>query len=239
MLAETLDTLPLIAPTDYKHQLAQAATAFERASRSRVRAHHQQAQATRRAVKAIVREPAPKDGAALAILLDAILLAVVAAQHWHHTRHHDQQAEAARQTAEHLRTAYQAATAKPLAVVHERGRRLTISVIQQQGVVVRHALPDLADQILTESNWPALAATLADAETAGLDPTALLTRAARHRELDTATSISDVLTWRIHHLAGTAGESRARPRPATTTRPGSSAAVHGLSREQPPSRRGR
>ncbi|MFG2410920.1 hypothetical protein [Streptomyces goshikiensis] len=48
-------------------------------------------QATRRAIKAIVREPAPMDGA----LLDALLLAVVAAQHWHHTRHHDQQAEAA------------------------------------------------------------------------------------------------------------------------------------------------
>ncbi|MFD9468154.1 hypothetical protein [Streptomyces goshikiensis] len=52
-------------------------------------------QATRRAIKAIVREPAPLDGALLATLLDALLLAVVAAQHWHHTRHHDQQAEAA------------------------------------------------------------------------------------------------------------------------------------------------
>ncbi|MFF9979546.1 relaxase/mobilization nuclease domain-containing protein [Streptomyces erythrochromogenes] len=239
VLAETLDALPLIAPADYKHQLAQAATAFERASRSRIRAHHQQAQATRRAVKAIVREPAPKDGAVLAILLDAILLAVVAAQHWHHTRHHDQQAEAARQTAEHLRNAYLAGTIQPLAVVHERGLHLAVSVVQRQGVIVRHALPDLADQILAEPAWPALAATLADAEIAGLAPATLLADAARHRELDTATSISDVLTWRLHRLVHATGEGPARPDSGSTTRRGPSAAAPGPSRQQPPRRSSR
>ena len=192
VLAETLDALPLIAPAAYKPQLAQAAAAFERASRSRIRARHQQAQATRRAIKAIVREPAPKDGALLAILLDAVFLAVVAAEHWHHTRHHDQQAEAARQTAEHLRTAYQAATLLPLTVIHQRGLRLAVTVTQRQAAVVRQALPDLAEQILTEPGWPALAATLTDTTAAGHDPTTLLTQAARHRELDTAGSLSDV-----------------------------------------------
>ncbi|MFF8262034.1 relaxase/mobilization nuclease domain-containing protein [Streptomyces virginiae] len=103
VLAETLDILPLTAPPGLRPGLLQAATAFERASRSRIRAQHQQAQATRRAVKAILREPAPQDGALLAVLLDAVLLAVVAAQHWHRTRGHNQQAEAARQAAEHLR----------------------------------------------------------------------------------------------------------------------------------------
>ncbi|MFE9791212.1 mobilization protein [Streptomyces goshikiensis] len=239
VLAETLDALPLIAPADYKHQLAQAATAFERASRSRIRAHPQQAQATRRAVKAIVREPAPKDGAVLAILLDAILLAVVAAQHWHHTRHHDQQAEAARQTAEHLRNAYLAGTIQPLAVVHERGLHLAVSVVQRQGVIVRHALPDLADQILAEPAWPALAATLADAEIAGLAPATLIADAARHRELDTATSISDVLTWRLHRLVHATGEGPARPDSGSTTRRGPSAAAPGPSRQQPPRRSSR
>ncbi|PWK72051.1 hypothetical protein BCL76_103280 [Streptomyces sp. CG 926] len=239
VLAETLDALPLIAPADYKHQLAQAATAFERASRSRIRAHPQQAQATRRAVKAIVREPAPKDGAVLAILLDAILLAVVATQHWHHTRHHDQQAEAARQTAEHLRNTYLAGTIQPLAVVHERGLHLAVSVVQRQGVIVRHALPDLADQILAEPAWPALAATLADAEIAGLAPATLLADAARHRELDTATSISDVLTWRLHRLVHATGEGPARPDSGSTTRRGPSAAAPGPSRQQPPRRSSR
>ncbi|MBW5481139.1 relaxase/mobilization nuclease domain-containing protein [Streptomyces bambusae] len=239
VLAETLDALPLIAPANYKPQLAQAAAAFERASRSRIRARHQQAQATRRAIKAIVREPAPKDGALIAILLDALLLAVVAAQHWHRTRHHDQQAEAAHQAAEHLRAAYLAATVQPLTVIHERGLRLGVSVAQQQAAIVHQALPDLAGQIVAEPGWLALAATLADAQTVGLDPAPLLAQAARHRELDTATSISDVLTWRLNRLIGMAGEGPTHPDSAGTIRPGSSTAVLGHSRQLGSRRSGR
>ncbi|MEU9938820.1 relaxase/mobilization nuclease domain-containing protein [Streptomyces lavendulae] len=201
VLAETLDALPLITPASHRPQLAQAAAAFERASRSRIRARHQQAQSTRRAIKAIVREPAPKDGALLAILLDALLLAVVAAQHWHHTRHHDQQAEAARQAAEHLHAAYQAAASQPLTVIQQRGLRLAVTVQRRQAAIVHQALPDLAEQILTEPGWPTLAATLTDAQKAGHDPTVLLTEATRRRELDTAASISDVLVWRLRRSA--------------------------------------
>ncbi|WP_329383223.1 relaxase/mobilization nuclease domain-containing protein [Streptomyces sp. NBC_01351] len=236
VLAETLDALPLIAPASYRPQLAQAAAAFERASRSRIRAQHQQSQATRRAIKAIVREPAPKDGALLAVLLDALLLAVVAAQQWHHTRHHDQQAEAARQAAEHLHAAYQAAAIQPLTVIHQRGLSLTVTVQQRQATLVRQALPDLAEQILAEPSWPALAATLADVHKAGHDPTVLLAESTRRRELDTATSISDVLVWRLHRLVGVAGERPAHPDSASTTRQGSSAAVPVPSRQQPPRR---
>ncbi|MBW1597941.1 relaxase/mobilization nuclease domain-containing protein [Streptomyces sp. JJ38] len=200
-LAETLNALPLIAPADLRPQLVQAAAAFERASRSRIRARHQQARATRAAVKAVLREPAPKDGAVLAALFDALLLAVVAACHWHQARHHDQQAEAAALTAEHLRAVYQAAAVQPLAVIHRRGRRLALPRLQQQATVVRQVLPDLADQIVAETGWPALAATLTDTTAAGHDPAALLAQATRHWELDTATSLSDVLTWRLRRLA--------------------------------------
>ncbi|WP_327305900.1 mobilization protein [Streptomyces sp. NBC_01298] len=227
VLAETLDVLPLIAPAAYKPQLAQAAATFERASRSRIRARHQQARATRRAIKAIVREPAPKDGALLAILLDAVLLAVVAAQHWHHTRHHDQQAEAARQTAEHLHAVYQAATSQPLTAIHQRGLRLALPVQQRQAVLVSQALPDLAEQILAEPGWPALAATLTNTTAAGHDPAALLTQAARHRELDTAGSLSEVLVWRLHRIADlnpqpATGAAR-RSAPPRVTKPATSA----------------
>ncbi|MEU3408537.1 relaxase/mobilization nuclease domain-containing protein [Streptomyces sp. NPDC006670] len=224
VLAETLDALPLIAPASHRPQLAQAAAAFERASRSRIRAHHQQAQATRRAIKAIVREPAPKDGALLAILLDALLLAVVAAQHWHHARHHDQQAEAARQAAEHLHAAYQAAAFQPLTVIHQRGLRLTVTVQQRQAALVRQVLPDLAEQILTEPGWPALAASLADAEVAGRDAVAALAEAAAQRELGTATSVSEVLVWRLRHLANlplqpAPGQPASTPPPVQSARP--------------------
>ncbi|WP_051715223.1 relaxase/mobilization nuclease domain-containing protein [Streptomyces bikiniensis] len=201
VLAETLDLLPLAAPPGLRTELLHAATAFERASRSRIRAQHQQVQATRRAVKAILREPAPKDGVILAVLLDAVLLAAVAAQHWHRTRSHTQQAEAARQAAEHLRAAYQATASEPLAVIHRRGTELPEWIRRQQEATVRRALPEQAEQILAEPGWPALAATLAQAGTAGHNPAALLTEATARRELDTATSVSEVLTWRLHRLA--------------------------------------
>ncbi|GGS80998.1 mobilization protein [Streptomyces tanashiensis] len=225
VLAEALDALPLVAPVGLQAQLVQAATAFERAGRSRIRAHHQQAQATRRAVKAVLRVPPPKDGALLATVLDALLLAVIAAQHWHRTRDHTQQAEAARQAAEHLRVAYQAAAAEPLAAIHHRGRRLALPLLERQAAVVRQALPDLAEQILAEPAWPALAATLNEATAVGHDPAALLTQAARHRELDTAANLAEVLTWRLRRLPDlavgkpphdrTAG--RVQPGPATPT----------------------
>ncbi|MCX4846976.1 mobilization protein [Streptomyces sp. NBC_00893] len=200
VLAEALDVLPLVAPVGLRPQLVQAATVFERAARSRIRAQHQQAQATRRAVKAILREPAPKDGALLAIVLDALLLAVIAAQHWHRTLDHHQQAEAAQHATTHLRVAYQAAAADPLAALHHRGQRLAPWLLKQQAAAVRRALPDLAEQILAEPGWPALAATLNDVTTVGRAPAVLLIQAARHRELDTVASLSEVLTWRLNRL---------------------------------------
>ncbi|MFB7452730.1 relaxase/mobilization nuclease domain-containing protein [Streptomyces sp. NPDC056194] len=224
VLAEALDALPLVAPAGLQAQLMQAATAFERAGRSRIPAHHQQAQATRRALKAVLRVPPPRDGALLATFVDALLLAVIAAQHWHRTRNHTQQAEAARQAAEHLRLAYRAAAAEPLAVLHHRGRRLARPLLERQAAAVRQALPDLAKQILAEPAWPTLATTLNDATAAGHDPAALLTQAARHRELDTAANLSEVLTWRLRRLPDLAVEKpphdtvgRVQPGPATPT----------------------
>ncbi|MEV5430588.1 relaxase/mobilization nuclease domain-containing protein [Streptomyces sp. NPDC052701] len=213
VLVETLDALPLIAPTGLRPELLRAAAAFERTSRSRVRARHQQAQATRRAVKAVLRVPPPKDGALLAILLDAVLLAIVATQHWHRTRAHHQQAEAARQAAEHLRRAYQAAAAEPLAVLQQRGTRLAKSLRRRQATILRQALPELADEILAEPGWPALAATIAKARSAGYDPGTLLAEATAQRELDTATSLSQTLAWRLHRLADLSQHTTNAPGP--------------------------
>ncbi|MFF5283043.1 relaxase/mobilization nuclease domain-containing protein [Streptomyces sp. NPDC013171] len=214
VLAEALDALPMVAPAGLRPQLGRAAATFERASRSHIRARHEQAQATRRAVKAILREPAPKDGALLAIVLDALLLAVIAAQHWHRARDHHQQAEAARQTSAHLRVAYRAAAAEPLTVLHHQGRQLAQWQLKRQAAAVRQALPDLAERILAEPGWPALAATLNDATTAGHNPAQILARAARHRELDTATELSEVLTWRLKRLPDRAADKPLRSKAA-------------------------
>jgi hypothetical protein len=74
-------------------------------------------------------------------------------------------------------------------------------VRQRQADLLHQVLPELAERIRTEDGWLALAATLDDARKAGHDPAALLTEAARRRELDTATSISDVLVWRLRRSA--------------------------------------
>ncbi|MFD9850520.1 hypothetical protein [Streptomyces parvus] len=66
---------------------------------------------------------------------------------------------------------------------------------------VRVALPDLAEGILSEEAWPALAATLARAQQAGEDPTIVVATVAAERELDTARGLAKVLQWRIErHL---------------------------------------
>lgn len=63
----------------------------------------------------------------------------------------------------------------------------------------------LADRARSEDAWPALVAVLRRAQYQGHDPVALLTTAARGRELRTARSVSQVLSWRIaRHLAGLA-----------------------------------
>ncbi|MFD9479413.1 hypothetical protein [Streptomyces nojiriensis] len=67
---------------------------------------------------------------------------------------------------------------------------------------------------------------------AGHDPAALLTEATRRRELDTATSISDVLVWRLRrsaHLPATppnlpARDNRRTPPTAPAAQPAARAA---------------
>ena len=55
----------------------------------------------------------------------------------------------------------------------------------------------LAERARSEAAWPALEAALRRAQHRGHDPAALLERVARSRELRTARSVSEVLSWRI------------------------------------------
>src|SRR5690606_25640666 len=154
------------------------------------------------------------DGATTAMLIDMAFFLATAAANWHAKKHHSQQAAAARQAAEHLRAAYQAAAGEPMAALGQQGRRLAPRIRQRQAALVRQVLPELAERIRTDDGWPALAATLDDARKAGHDPAALLADAARRRELDTATSISDVLVWRLRrsaHLPALAESSHEAP----------------------------
>ncbi|MEV6328504.1 mobilization protein [Streptomyces sp. NPDC051909] len=226
VLLEALNALPVLAPADLRPQLFQAATAFEHAGRSRIPAHHQQAQATLQAVKAILRQPAPKDGALLVLALDALLLAVIAAQHWHRTRDHHQQAEAAQQAAVHFRAAHRTAATEPLAMLRQQGECLPQWQLNRQATAVRHALPALAERILAEPDWPALATTLNEATAAGHSPAQLLAQAAGHRELDTANNLSEVLTWRLTRLREPTAEKPSPRMAATPIHPSSATPSH-------------
>jgi conjugative relaxase-like TrwC/TraI family protein len=79
----------------------------------------------------------------------------------------------------------------------------------------------LADRAQGEVAWPALIAALRRAENAGYDPADALTRTATGRELRTARSISEVLSWRINrHLAAHPADpaiTTSAPNSTTTT----------------------
>ncbi|WP_433919859.1 relaxase/mobilization nuclease domain-containing protein [Streptomyces canus] len=217
---EVLDALAKTSAAHTRRELRDAAWAFERASRSHIRAERGHDRGLRQAARDLVYGgPAlgrGEDGATTAMLIDMVFFLVTAAAHWHGKKEHAQQAAAARQAAEHLRAAYQAAAPVYLSVMHQRGRRLSQPLQRKQAAYLRQAVPELAEQVLTEQGWYALAATLADVEHAGHDPAALLSEAAERRELDTADSISDVLVWRLRRMADLPADPSAMPEHTAT-----------------------
>ncbi|WP_435285445.1 relaxase/mobilization nuclease domain-containing protein [Streptomyces bacillaris] len=216
---EVLDALATTSAAHTRRELRDAATAFERASRSHVRAVRGHDRALRQAARDLVHGGTAlgrgEDGASTAMAIDMMFFLITVAAHWHARKGHAQQAEAAARAAEHLRTAYRPAAAQPLGVLYARGRRLSRPVIQRQTALLRDTLPSLAEQILAEPGWYALAATIAEAETAGHDPAVLLSDAVERRELDTADQVSDVLVWRLRRTADLPADASVLPETAT------------------------
>ncbi|MER6027377.1 relaxase/mobilization nuclease domain-containing protein [Streptomyces sp. NPDC001851] len=235
---EILDALAKTSAAHTRKELREAAFAFERASRSHIRAVRGHDRALRQAARDLIHSGTAlgrgEDGATTAMLIDMAFFLAIAAANWHAKKEHAQQAAAAQQAAEHLRAAYENAAAQPMAVLRQRGQRLAPRVRQRHAALLQQVLPELAERIRAEAGWAALAATLDDVRKAGHDPAVLLADAARRRELDTADSISDVLVWRLrrsaHLLAlptspdatATMGTRRTAPL-APVTRPATSA----------------
>ncbi|MFE5908712.1 relaxase/mobilization nuclease domain-containing protein [Streptomyces wedmorensis] len=219
---ELLDAVAQTAPASTRKELAEAARAFERATRSHIRVEHADHRALRTAARGIVRAGNAlgkgEDGGATAMLLSTMVLVTIAAIHWHSARGHAQQAAAARQAAQHLRAAYRSAATTPMNAMREQGRRLPAPVRDRYAHTVEAVLPGQADHILREPGWDALAATLAQAERAGHDSEGLLHQAIEWRELETAENVTDVLVWRLRRigkLPATADLPRTRPHPRT------------------------
>ncbi|MFB7668422.1 relaxase/mobilization nuclease domain-containing protein [Kitasatospora sp. NPDC056138] len=227
---EVLDTLAATSPTLSRKELHQAARALEY---TRI-AHTRAAGADLRAMRSAAREllhagPATgrgEDGTSAATVLTSLVLLTVVIAKWHAAQGHRHQADAARMAADHLRAAYTRHAARPIAHLTLEGRLLPKPDHDRQADAVRRTLPaDQVTRLLSEENWAALAATLAQAEAAGHNPTTLLTNAAGRRELDTADSPAAVLTWRIRRdanlpapaPAATPDELRTRAARARTT----------------------
>ncbi|MFP8941696.1 relaxase/mobilization nuclease domain-containing protein [Streptomyces fenghuangensis] len=205
-IGELLDGLAQTAPPTTRRELAEAARAFERATRSHVRAEQADHRALRSAARGIIRAGSAlgrgEDGGATAMLLSTLVLVAIAAARWHSARHHAQQAAASREAAAHLRVAYENAAHAPMKALREQGRNLPAPVREDHAARIRAALPDRAARMSGEPGWDALLATLDQAERAGHDSAALLERAVGMRELATAENANHVLVWRLRRLAG-------------------------------------
>ena len=191
---DTLHNLALATPDPHRHELQAAATTFNRARRSDVRADHYAAGALREAAKELLYASHVPGGLAVALIFASLHLARAAAK-WHEQRGHQQQAAAAEQALHHLQAGYRQAAEPALAGLARRTPHATTTRRFEQAL--RTALPDHADRVLADPAWPALTTTLARAETAGHDPQRLLTEVGGQRELDTAQRPAEVLTWRI------------------------------------------
>ncbi|MFI0942795.1 relaxase/mobilization nuclease domain-containing protein [Streptomyces sp. NPDC021020] len=203
-LGEVLDAAAQTSPAAARAELAAAARSFERATRSHIRAEHADTRALRSAARGIVHAGGAlgrgEDGGATAMLLSTLVLVAIAAAHWHSARGHAQQAAAAHQAAQHLRTAYRQAAAAPMRALHAQGRTLPKSDRRKYEATIRAALPNTTEH-RAERGHDALVATLAQAEQAGYEPEALLEQAVAMRELDSADDVTHVLAWRLRRLA--------------------------------------
>jgi hypothetical protein len=199
-LGMALDLLPTTAPPAARAELRKAATAFERATRSRVAADLRSTHTLRRSIHTIWREhPADHDGTGFTMLIDALLTAIALAAHWHRTHQHAQQEAAARQAFTHLQTAYAHTSPPVLAALAQHAPALPTK--SRYAHHLRQAAPEHAERILTDPAWDALTTVLAQAEAAGHNATTLLDQSLRQCSLDDAHNPARALTWRIRRLS--------------------------------------
>lgn len=205
---ELLHNTAATAPKQIRAELRAAAVAFDRANRSAIRAEHQGAYALRQAGKELIRALPSQNTDVVTALLATAIYVLIALNHWHAQRGHQQQAAAAQQTLVHLRSAYQHTAGPALARLTERAP--APDQARRLAATVQAAVPQHAQRILADPAWPALATALAQAESAGTPPRRALTDLAQQRELDTADHPAEVLTWRLRNATADQINQRTR-----------------------------
>ncbi|WP_438297924.1 relaxase/mobilization nuclease domain-containing protein [Streptomyces sp. HUAS TT7] len=226
-LADLLTVAAAQAPQEVRDELREAARAFERSGRAPTSRRttsqaygHLRTAAQMLAMTTALAAGGGEAGAALA-LLAAVALAITAAMRFHQAAQHRAQEQAAAAAGAHLRAATEVAFGA-------RGRgatwRHTEPGIDRQALtetyapIVRAALPELAETALGEAAWPALAATLHQAENAGYDPGQVLAEVAQVRGFGDADSVSEVLVWRLQKRLDADVRNGTAPTPAPAPR---------------------
>ncbi|GAA2105610.1 relaxase/mobilization nuclease domain-containing protein [Streptomyces albiaxialis] len=208
-LGDVLTTYSADAPRMVRGEIKEAAKAFERAGRAPAvdrassQARRHLTDATQSLVLGAMMVGGGNETAAAIALMNALALAAVAAYQWHQAKQHRMQAEGAAAAGRHLRAATEITTGA--ATGGGRGRsssqssrnRRSSAQPERYEHVVREALPGRAEEILSDEAWPALATTLEAAGEAGYIPSTVLGEIAAQRELGTAESVAQVLTWRL------------------------------------------
>jgi len=237
-VGELLDALAQTSPANTRTEIAAAARSFERATRSHTRAEQQDLRAVRSAARGIIQAGSAlgrgEDGGTTAMLLSTLVLLAMATARWHSARGNAQQATAARQTAEHLRTAYHQAATTPMHTMRTQARALPEQQRRIYDTTIHTALANHDLPTSAHGTFDALAATLAQAEQAGHNPETLLQHAIDMRELDTADNIDDVLVWRLRRLADLPAHPGPAPRQQKTTERAKSTTHRPDNRTTPP-----
>ncbi|MFJ8896726.1 relaxase/mobilization nuclease domain-containing protein [Leifsonia sp. NPDC102414] len=227
-LGDLIVIAAVISPRMVRDRLRDAAYEFERAARvPGDRALEGQARGLYRESAQLLSQSAAAAGrsdtvAALGFLL-ALVTAIEASRRWHQAQEHRAQAEASGRAGRLLREAVEVTAGASAArefrprpkrtAARPSGARRTPAVSGERPMagVLQEAVPGHARAVLADPAWPALRTRLAAVEKAGDDPVEVLAAVAAQRELGSADSVAEVLTWRLD------GWSRQRGATATAT----------------------
>ena len=236
-LGDLIVIAAVVSPRMVRDRMREAAREFERASRvPGDRILEGQARTLYRESSHILSQSAAAVGrndtaAGLGFLL-ALVKAIEASQRWHQAQDHRVQAQASGRAGRLLREAVEvtagAAAAREYrprpkrAVARPGGPRRTpvVSGERPMAGVLQQALPEHATAVLADPAWPALRKRLLAVEKTGEDPVEVLAAVAARREMTSADSVAEVLTWRLdgwqRQRGSTAPASGKSPSPTST-----------------------
>lgn len=217
-LGDLVVSAAAVSPELVRGQLRSAAAEFERAGRAPGgRNLEGQARglsrASSRTLAAAATSAGRNDTAAMLGFLLALVEAVASAQRWHQAQQHRAQAQAAGRAGRLLREAVEVTAGSAARDARPRGRRTPNTAAAGRRSArpaapgghgdrlmipaVQAALPERAGEILADPAWPTLRNRLAEVERGGSDPSAVLADVVAQRELGSADSLAEVLTWRL------------------------------------------